>query len=65
MNQLNPYVDLESLNASAENQKKYIESAGYSVGSMTDWRWSTLADQLLDLGLLVKKIPAQNLFRNF
>jgi len=68
MNKLNPSVDLETLRQSAEIQKKFIatsETEKSGLGSMTAARWSELVDQLLSLHLIKKKIPAEELFRNF
>ncbi len=64
MNRLNPSVDLETLRESAEIQKKFIEVAGTPLGQMSAQRWTSLVDQLLELGLIQKKIPAGELFRN-
>jgi NitT/TauT family transport system substrate-binding protein len=63
MNRLNPSVDLETLNASAALQVKFIEVPGVSIGSMSLERWTTLVDQLVDLGLMKKKVAATQLFR--
>lgn len=64
MNKLNPSVDLETLQASALIQKKFIEVPGTALGSMTSARWASLVDQLLELGLIKKKIAPEELFRS-
>lgn len=65
MNRLNPSVDLKTLEASAALQSKFILlPAGGVLGSMSLERWTTLVDQLVDLGLMKKKVAASELFRN-
>ncbi len=64
MKSLNKAMSLETFQKSAEAQKPLIEVSGIALGSMTTERWQTLADQLLDLGLIKNKILAGDLFTN-
>jgi NitT/TauT family transport system substrate-binding protein len=75
MNKLNPAMDLQTMTASAEAQRPLIlptetESLGSSaarrgsvaLGSMTVERWSRLIDQMVEIGLLKKKLNASDVF---
>lgn len=59
MRQLNPTMDAETFQASAEAQKPLIETAetkSQGLGIMTAERWKTLIDQLADLKVIDQPI---------
>jgi NitT/TauT family transport system substrate-binding protein len=65
MHELNKSMDLETFEASAKAQKPLIETA--NLGSMTEERWKTLRQQLVDLKLVkaeVLKTDINSYFRN-
>jgi NitT/TauT family transport system substrate-binding protein len=62
MAKLNPEMDPDSFRLAAEVQKPLIETGAVPVGSMTRARWSTLADQLLDLQLVDKPVAPESCF---
>jgi NitT/TauT family transport system substrate-binding protein len=67
MHKLNAAMDEETFAAAAEAQKPLIENADtakYGLGAMTEARWSTLAEQLKDLGVIDKTPPAAECFAN-
>lgn len=61
MAQLNKSLDLDTFNKGAEIQKPLIEVKGTEIGSMSEARWTTLVDQLHNLGLIKTKPAAKNL----
>lgn len=66
MNALNKSMDLATFQESAKAQKPLIETA--VLGSMTEERWKTLRQQLVDLKLVsadALKADAHSYFRNF
>jgi len=68
MTKQNPSMDLESMKLSAKAQLALIETTETKkngLGWMSAERWSTLADQLVDLGVVKTKTPPQDLFQNF
>lgn len=67
MNGLNPSMDLATFTESAIAQRKLIETdetKKLGLGAMTEERWKTLVQQLLDLKLISKPIEAKGLFNN-
>ncbi|MGH7288322.1 MAG: hypothetical protein ACREI8_09930, partial [Myxococcota bacterium] len=65
MGPLNPEMDAEAFRLGAEAQQRLIEVAGGALGSMSEARWTTLAQQLSELGLLAKPPePAASYFVN-
>jgi len=63
MNALNPTMDFATLERSAEVQKAFIETpeaALKGIGYMSDARWTQVADQLKELGLVKKTFPAKH-----
>lgn len=67
MNGLNPSMDLATFKESADAQKSLIETEETKkrgLGAMTEERWKTLAQQLLELKLIGKPIDAKGLFNN-
>jgi NitT/TauT family transport system substrate-binding protein len=63
MAKLNKSLDLETFNKAANIQKPLIEVTGTEIGSMTEARWTTLVDQLHQLGLIKTKPTAKDLMR--
>ncbi|MFS4459942.1 ABC transporter substrate-binding protein [Bdellovibrio sp. HCB2-146] len=63
MAKLNKSLDLDTHNKAAEIQKPFIEVKGVEVGSMSEERWTTLVNQLYDLGLIKTKPSAKDLVR--
>ena len=66
MHELNKSMDLATFAESAKAQKPLIETA--SLGVMTEARWTTLRQQLVDLKLVsadVLKTNVNDCFRNF
>ena len=64
MAELNPEMDAESFRLAAQAQKPLIETGTEPLGSMTRERWSTLVDQLRELGLIEKPIDPTSCFVN-
>ncbi len=63
MGALNPEMDAEAFRLAADAQKALIEHAG-GVGRMSAERWSQLAAQLQELGLIAKVQSAESYFAN-
>lgn len=65
MSELNKAMDLATFVESAQAQKPLIATKEKSaLGAMTSERWSELAKQMKDLGLIQKVPDSQNLFQN-
>jgi NitT/TauT family transport system substrate-binding protein len=64
MGPLNPEMDAEAFRLAAEAQQPLIEVAGGAVGGMTAERWTELAGQLKELGLVKEVQPAERYFAN-
>ncbi len=67
MGKLNKAMNADTFQKSAEAQRVLIETAeakGVTLGSMTQARWQSLVDQLAELKLIKKKMPATALFWN-
>ncbi len=65
IHELNPDLSLESLRFETETQAEFIyegDATEHGVGYMSEERWTTLKDQLLDLGLLEKDFDANEIF---
>lgn len=65
MQKLNPGMDAATFVASAEAQKPLIETEqtrAHGLGSMTRERWQTLAQQLVDLGVIKNAPPPEACF---
>lgn len=63
MAQLNKAMNLSTFLASAKAQKPLIEpQGGHKLGSMTAQRWQTLIAQLLDIKMIRKSMPADQLY---
>ncbi|HRH00299.1 MAG TPA: ABC transporter substrate-binding protein [Polyangiaceae bacterium] len=65
MQRLNTAMDAETFAAAAAAQRPLIETAETAkagLGVMTEARWSTLASQLADLGVVAKALPASEYF---
>ncbi len=65
MQRLNTAMDAETFRAAAEAQRPLIENdetAKSGLGVMTEARWSTLATQLTELGVVPKAPPASECF---
>ncbi len=66
MQKMNTSMDLDTFNESAEVQKKYIETPETlkkGLGSMSKERWSTLYQQLIELGLVKGGMDPQQFFK--
>jgi hypothetical protein len=66
MAELNKSMDLATFKEGAEAQKRLIQTE--KLGSMTEERWKTLRQQLVDLKLVpadALKADANSYFRNF
>ncbi len=63
MSEINRAMDLDTFKKSAEAQKSLIEVK--DLGSMTESRWKTLIDTLVELKTLKKSLPAKDQFFNF
>lgn len=67
MHQLNPAMDEQTFQESAEAQKKLIETPetqAHGLGFMTFERWKTISEQLAAVGLIRKTPEVKDLFRN-
>jgi NitT/TauT family transport system substrate-binding protein len=64
MAQINKAMDLATFQKSADVQKPLIEVKGHDLGSMTQERWETLVQQLMELKLIKNKLSAGDLFLN-
>lgn len=62
MAKLNKAIDLETFNKAADIQKPLIETAGVTVGSMSDERWDTLVQQMKKLKLIKSTPKASDLY---
>ncbi len=65
MRKLNPSMDAATFAASAEAQKKLIETEetkADSIGSMTETRWQTLIDQLKEYKVITAPVKASDCF---
>lgn len=65
MLQLNPTMDPATMAESAAVQKPLIDTgdtAKLGLGAMTIYRWQLLVEQLLELGVIDKPVPAAALF---
>ena len=60
----NPEMDAEAMRLAAEAQQPLIEVPGGALGSMRAERWTTLAGQLQQLGLITEPQPAAAYFAN-
>lgn len=61
----NPNIALEALNFETETQHDYIygmDAAENGIGYMTEERWTTLKDQLLEIGLLEEDFAVTDMF---
>jgi NitT/TauT family transport system substrate-binding protein len=65
MGKLNPEMDAEAFAQAAAAQKPLIEVEGGAVGRMSAERWTQLAEQLKELGLIEKTEPAASYFADF
>jgi NitT/TauT family transport system substrate-binding protein len=68
INQLNPAMDVPTLERIAQAQKGLIETAETrkkGLGYMSEERWKSLLAQLVELKLLNKSAPASSYFKNF
>jgi NitT/TauT family transport system substrate-binding protein len=67
MQQYNQELTLKSLNANAKAQQEAVygfDAESEGVGYMTDERWTTLQDQLLDLGVMEEAVDVESVFTN-
>jgi NitT/TauT family transport system substrate-binding protein len=64
MGPLNPEMDAEAFRLAAAAQKPLIEVPGGAVGTMSAERWTTLAGQLVELGLVKEAQAAERYFSN-
>jgi NitT/TauT family transport system substrate-binding protein len=64
MGPLNPEMDAEAFRLAAEAQRPLIEVPGVALGRMSAERWSELARQLHELGLVQEPQPAARYFAN-
>lgn len=61
----NPNIALDAIGFEDEAQREFVyggDAAEHGFGYMTEERWSTLIDQLADLGLLKEKFDASEIF---
>lgn len=61
----NPNIDLDAIDFEDQAQKEFVyggDAAEHGFGYMTEERWSTLINQLADLGLLKNKFDAKEIF---
>jgi NitT/TauT family transport system substrate-binding protein len=63
MAKLNPGMDLETFAFSAKAQEPFIQSS--KIGSMTEKRWSDLAQQMHDLGFTKTKVKTEDIIYSF
>lgn len=63
MNELNPSMDVESMNQSAQAQIQLIKT-GQPIGLMTEKRWKELYQQLFDLQIIKSKMNIVEVFEN-
>lgn len=67
MAKLNKALSPDLFDQSEKEQRPLIETADTKVsgiGSMTEQRWKQLVDQLLEVKLIQKSVPASELFKN-
>jgi NitT/TauT family transport system substrate-binding protein len=65
MHSLNPTMDLETFRESAAAQRPLIETdetKQHGLGVMTEQRWQTLVDQLVELGVIPQRMDARQVF---
>jgi hypothetical protein len=65
MGPLNREMDADAFARAAEAQRSLIEVRSGELGSMTAERWSQLAGQLKELGLIQQAQPAERYFASF
>ncbi|MCM3790634.1 ABC transporter substrate-binding protein [Domibacillus indicus] len=61
----NPNIALEALNFETKTQHEYIygkDAAEHGIGYMTEERWDTLKQQLLEIGLLKEDFKTSEMF---
>lgn len=61
----NPNIALDAIQFEDESQREFVyggDAAEHGFGYMTEERWSTLIDQLSELGLLKEKFDANEIF---
>lgn len=67
MSKLNKAMSFELFQESEKAQRSLIETdetKKSSLGTMTEARWKQLAEQLLEVKLIAKPVPAKELFKN-
>lgn len=64
MAKINRSMDMETFQKSADVQKPLIQVKGVEIGTMTEERWQTLANQLLELKTIKNQLKATDLFQN-
>lgn len=65
IHEVNPEIALEALQFETETQMEFVyggDAAEHGFGYMSEDRWETLIDQLLELGLLKEKFDANDIF---
>lgn len=65
IHEANPNIDLDAIQFEDEAQREFVyggDAAEHGFGYMTEERWATLIDQLLELGLLKEKFDAKEIF---
>lgn len=65
MHRLNPTMDLQTFAESAQAQIPLIETEQtkqHGLGTMTEQRWQTLIDQLVDLQVIPQRVKANDIF---
>ncbi|WP_240941933.1 ABC transporter substrate-binding protein [Paenibacillus sp. HB172176] len=65
IHEANPNIDLDAVDFEAEAQQEFVyggDAAEHGFGYMTEERWTTLIDQLAELGLLKEKFDAKDIF---
>ncbi len=68
MNKLNPSMDLETLEKSANIQKELIQNAEtetHGLGYMSEQRWQDIQAQMRDLGLVKRSVDVKEFFKNY
>jgi NitT/TauT family transport system substrate-binding protein len=68
MQKLNPSMDAETFAAIARKEREFIETKEtrkIGLGRMTEARWKTLGEQLVEIGLTRKLPDASRLFLSF
>lgn len=65
IHEANPNIDLDAIQFEDEAQREFVyggDAAEHGFGYMTEERWSTLIQQLLELGLLKETFDAKDIF---